>query len=98
MSDTIAVPDGTDIRLVVMPPFSVVAIAPPPLKAEADLYIRPGGVSGLFTFDDGLIWPDRTCRRAAESYLAAGVPIAFQFRKLEYALVCISRLKREMAL
>lgn len=97
MSRKIEVPDGADIRILTLAPYSVVVIAPAPLQASAALFSTPGGTSALFTHGPGLHWPDdRNCRLAGV-YLSEGVPIALQFGCLADALMCQSRLRREMA-
>lgn len=94
-SDTIALPPGSDIRLFMLVPYSLVIVAPAPHKATTDMSTRPG-LSGLFTFDPGMSWPDRSCCRYAENYLQTGSQVCFQFESLADALACHKRLLREM--
>ena len=97
MSSEITIPADADLRILCQPPLYMVAIAPAPLKASAELFDTPGGVSAVFTFDPGLTWPDRRSRRLTEGYLANGVPVAYHFPNLGDALACRARLKLEMA-
>lgn len=94
MSRSIALPLSADIRLCMVPPHHLVVVAPPPLKADTNVFLRPG-VCGLFTFDPGLTWPDRSGCQWAEEYLKAGHPICFQFTALADALACHKRLVKE---
>ncbi len=95
MSRIISAPAGADIRLASMGRHHVVMVAPPPLKAELNAFLRPGVVSGLFTFDPGMTWPDRDGCAFAQQYLKLGVPVCFQFGSMADALTCHSRLLRE---
>ena len=91
MSRTIEVPAGSDMRLCTQGGWHFVLVASPPLQADVAMFRRPG-VSGLFTFDPGLTWPDRDACRAASAYLKAKHPIAFCFERLGDALVFRKRL------
>ena len=91
MSRSIEIPEGADIRICTRSGMSLLIVAPPPQKADPDMFER-GGISGLFTFDPGLTWPNQDGCRAASAYLKAGCPIAFIFEALRDALVCRERL------
>lgn len=94
MSRRIALPASADIRLCMVPPHHMVIVAPPPLRAILEEFLRPG-VRGLFTFDPGVTWPNPSGCRYAEHYLKAGEPICFQFGALADALAFHKRLLRE---
>ncbi len=91
-STNIDVPPGSDLRLCIVSPVSLVLVAPPGVKADLDILHRPG-IAGLFTHDAGLTWPDRSGCAAATAYLAAGHPIALQFEALADAMACHARFK-----
>ena len=88
----ITVPPGSALRLCLVCPISLVLVAPPGVKADLDMLCRPG-ITGLFTHDPGLTWPDRSGCAAATAYLAAGHPIALQFEALADAIACHARFK-----
>ncbi len=94
MTCTIAIPAGADIRVAMLPPHHLVLVAPPPLKADVAKFLQ-SGVSAVFTFDDGMNWPDQDCCRYAEQYLRAGIPICFEFGAFADALTCHRRLLQE---
>lgn len=94
MSQRIALPPLADIRLCMAPPHHLVIVAPPPLKASMDEFLRRG-VRGLFTFDPGLSWPDQSGCHHAQEYLRLGLPVCFQFTALADALACHKRLVKE---
>ena len=79
------------MRLLMQGGLHFVIVAPPPQQADLAMFRRPG-VSGLFTFDHGLSWPDREGCRLASAYLKANHPIAFCFEALGDALACRKRL------
>ena len=91
MSRSIEIPAGSDMRLLMRGGLHLVIVAPPPQRADLAMFRRPG-VSGLFTFDQGLAWPDRDGCHAASAYLKADHPIAFCFETLGDALICKKRL------
>jgi hypothetical protein len=73
----------------------MVVVAPAPLKADLDLLLREPSVIGLFTFDPGVTWPDRSGCAYASAYLAAGHAICLQFDALGDAVAAHERLQRE---
>ncbi len=91
-STQITLPPGSDVRLCLVSPFSLVLVAPPGTKADPDMLLR-SGIAGLFTFDPGLAWPDRSGCAAATAYLAAGHPICLQFEALADAMACHKRMQ-----
>ncbi len=91
---TITIPPGCDIRLSIVAPHSLVLVTPPGVEADLGMFRRPG-VAGLFTFDPGLTWPERSGCLAATFYLANGVPICLQFDNLADAMTCWKRLLAE---
>ena len=95
MTTKITVPTGCTIALNDMGLAHVVLVAPPGLKPEMEMLTRPGGVSGAFTFDDGLDWPNSDGCAAASAYLAAGCPIGLFFEDRDSAAACHDRLVRE---
>lgn len=92
----ITIPPGCDIRLSIVAPHSLVLVAPPGVEADLGMFCRPG-VAGLFTFDPGLTWPDRSGCLAATYYLSHGCPILLQFESLADAMTCRKRLLVETA-
>jgi len=97
VSRTIALPQGTDIRLSIRPPYHLVVVAPSPLTANLDDLLSKPRVIGMFTFDPGVTWPDRSGCAYASVYLAAGHPICLQFDELTDALACRERLAKQAA-
>jgi hypothetical protein len=91
-SSAIAVPKGSDVRLQIISPHNFVFVAPPGVKAELEMFTKPG-IAGLFTFDGGLTWPDRAGCKAATVYLGTGFPICLQFDDLASAMTCAKRFR-----
>jgi len=60
----VVVAKGSDVRLQIIAPHSFVFVARPGVKAELDMFAKPD-VTGLFTFDRRLTWPDRVGYKAA---------------------------------
>lgn len=90
----ITIPPDCDVRLSIVAPHSLVLVAPPGIEANIEMFFRPG-VAGLFTFDHGLTWPDRSGCLAATYYLTHGCPICLRFDSLADAMTCRKRLLGE---
>ncbi len=91
---TITIPPGCDVRLSIIAPHSLVLVAPPGMAADLSMLL-PVGVSGVFTFDRGLTWPDRKGCSAATALLANDSPLCFQFDGLADAMAFHKRLIAE---
>ena len=104
MSDTskrpdsrIVVPASYSMKVCIRPPHVFVVAAPPGVKPSPEGLMEPGSAAGLFTFDQGVAWPDPCGVVAANAYLTAGWPIALAFEEMGTALACHARLVRERA-
>lgn len=92
-------PSGCDIRISTAPGGTgwCVLVAAPPLKADPTTFLRRGSVSAALTHDAGTTWPDRSGLALASAILEQGGMVSLTFSSLSDALVCESRLRREVA-
>ena len=93
----ISVPASYSIKVCIRPPRVFVVAAPPGVEPSPEGLMGPGSAAGLFTFDEGVAWPDPSGVVAANAYLTSGWPIALAFEELGTALACHARLARERA-
>ncbi len=95
MTDKITVPTGCTIALSDLGQAHVVFVAPPGVTPGLGMLMGRGAVSGVFTFDGDLTWPNSPECATATAYLAAGCPIALFFENADCAAACHERLVRE---
>ena len=93
----IVVPASYSMKVCIRPPLVFVVVAPPGVDPSPEGLMAPGSSAGLFTFDEGIAWPDPSGVVAANAYLKAGWPIALAFEEMGTALACHARLVREQA-
>ena len=96
-SSRIVVPVAYSMKVCIRPPHVFVVAAPPGVDPSPEGLMAPGSSAGLFTFDEGVVWPDPSGVVAANAYLKAGWPIALAFVDMRAALACHARLRREQA-
>ncbi len=93
----IVLPASYSLNVCIRPPHVFVVAAPPGVEPSPEGLMEPGSAAGLFTFDEGVAWPDPSGVVAANAYLKAGWPIALAFEEMGSALACHARLTGERA-